>query len=245
MRLIRILIAVFLLCGVGAGPADAADVETITHGRAVELTDHLVSGKYVLFDFYADWCGPCRALEPHLLDLAGRHADRLAIRKVDVINWDSEVARQYGMSSIPYLVLYGPDGQRLAAGDAGSVLNRLSGALGGGGASKPAGGGGSSRMIPLLAVAAIFAVAVGLVIRRRSPTAGSPGAVERRPPTPVDTAADPGDPAIWFAVLQGSMEGPFTRRQLAEMVHRRDIDRSARVRRRGDADWSDLVDVLD
>ncbi|MEE4273417.1 MAG: thioredoxin domain-containing protein [Thermoanaerobaculales bacterium] len=244
MRLTRNLIAAILLFGVGAVLCHAADVETITHGRAVELTDHLVPGKYVLFDFYADWCGPCRALEPHLLDLAGRHADRLAIRKVDVINWDSEVARQYRMSSIPYLVLYGPDGQKLAAGDAGSILQRLSTALGGGDASFADAGGGS-RLIPLVAVAAIFVVAVGALVRRRSSTAETAGAFERRPPTAVDTAADPGDPAIWFAVLQGSMEGPFTRRQLQEMVRRRDLGRDARVRRRGDADWTDLVDALD
>lgn len=237
-------VVTLLLLALSAG-ASASDVQTITHGRAVELTDHLVPGKFVLFDFYADWCGPCRALEPHLLELAGQHADRLALRKVDVINWDSEVARQYSMTSIPYLVLYGPDGGRLAAGDAGSVLHRLSSGLGDGGGGQPVIDRGGPA-VPLLAVAAIFAVAVGLVVRRRRQPEGTrPTTTETLSPAPVDTAADPGDPAIWFTVLQSSIEGPFTRAQLADLARRGTLSTNATVRRRGDADWSTLSDVLD
>jgi thiol-disulfide isomerase/thioredoxin len=226
-------------------PGLAADVSTITHGREVDLEDHLVPGKFVLFDFYADWCGPCRSLEPKLLDLAGRHDDRLALRKVDIINWDSAVARQYRLSSIPYLVLYGPDGNRLAAGDAGSVLHRLQSSLGDGGTFVPSASGGSS-IIPLVAVSTIFVIAAALVIRRRRPTTppspvGS-GIADLRP---VDTASEPGDPAIWFAMLQGSLEGPFTRAQLGELARRGTVDHSATIRRRGDATWRALDEVLD
>lgn len=241
-RSIVVVTALLLTFGTGVS---AAGVQTITHGRAVELTDHLVPGKYVLFDFYADWCGPCRALEPHLLELAGRHADQLVLRKVDVINWESEVARQYGMTSIPYLVLYGPDGNRLAAGDAGSVLRRLSSGLGDDDRDQPVIDRGSGA-IPLLAIAAIFAVAVGLVVRRRrQPVETQPPATGPASAAPVDTAADPGDPAIWFTVLQSSVEGPFTRAQLADLSRRDTLPADASVRRRGDADWSNLSDVLD
>ncbi len=221
--------------------AGAADVQTITHGSEVDLESHLVPGKHVLFDFYADWCGPCRALEPHLLELADDHPDQLAIRKVDIINWDSAVSRQYRVSSVPYLVLYGPDGSRLAAGDAGSVLRTLSGALGDGGGFPLKESGGRS-IIPLLAIAAIFAVTIGLVARRRTtPTAATP----TPRPAPVDTAANPNDPAIWFTLLQGSMEGPFTGSQLGEMLRRGSLKSSSEIRRRGDATWSSLRDVLD
>lgn len=242
-RYLTALLLLLLLAPVVS--AGAADIQTITHGSEVDIEKHLVPGKYVLFDFYADWCGPCRALEPHLLELAGQHADRLALRKVDVINWESEVARQYGMTSIPYLVLYGPDGNRLAAGDAGSVLRRLSSGLGGGGGGQTLidRGGGA---VPLLAIAAIFAVAVGLVVRRRRhPDETRPATTATASPAPVDTAADPGDPAIWFTVLQSSIEGPFTRAQLADLAHRGTLSADANVRRRGDADWSALSDVLD
>jgi len=235
-----------ILIGVAAaGPASGADVEVISHGREVVLEDHLVAGKYVLFDFYADWCGPCRALEPYLVGLAERHADRLAVRKVDIINWDSPVARQHRLSSIPYLALYGPDGRQLASGDAASVLHRLEGVLGDGGVAPPAGVDRGSPLVAVLALAAVFAIAAALVIRRR--TAATPPAGGARPvrPPPIDTAARPDDPAIWFTLVQGSLEGPFSLAQIGELVNRRVVDRSAAIRRKGDADWTSLSDVLD
>ena len=222
--------------------AGAGDVETITHGREVDLEAHLVPGKHVLFDFYADWCGPCRALEPHLLELADRHPDRLAVRKVDIINWDSAVSRQYRVSSVPYLVLYGPDGERLAAGDAGSVLQRLMTAIGDGD-HPPVSAAGGPSIVPLLAIAAIFAATIAVFVRRRTaPVRPTTTAVR---PAPVDTAADPTDPAIWFTLLQGSMEGPFTKGQLTPMLRRGDLETNSQVRRRGDASWSVLSDVVD
>ena len=48
----------------------------------------------VLVDFYADWCAPCKILEPHIDRLAELHPDRLAVRKIDVIDWSSPVIRQ-------------------------------------------------------------------------------------------------------------------------------------------------------
>ncbi len=225
--------------------AGAADIQTITHGREIEIEEHLAAGKYVLFDFYADWCGPCRALEPQIRELAGRYGDHLSVRKIDIINWDSPVSRQYRLSSIPYMILYGPDGARIAAGDAGSVMHRLRSALGSsGGASTPE--DLRSFLIPILAAAGVLAVATALAVRRRRPRRAAPtgaGSVSNLPP--VDTAADPGDPAIWFAVLQGSTDGPFTRRQLGELVQRRVLDRSSAVRRRGDASWTPIGDVLE
>lgn len=241
LRRLSILLAV-LVAIPGTG-AMAADVLTITHGREVDLEAHLVDGKYVLFDFYADWCGPCRALEPQLLDLAGQYADRLALRKVDVINWDSEVARQYRISSIPYMVLFGPDGAKLAAGDAGSVLRRLHSALGtGGGALTPT--GSNPSLLRLFAVALILAVTIGLVARRRRSTRETTPAVATTLPL-VDTTAGPGDPAIWFALLQGSLEGPFTRAQIGDLLRRGDLGRGAKIRRRGDASWTAIDHVLD
>jgi thiol-disulfide isomerase/thioredoxin len=221
--------------------AGAADVETISHGREVDLEAHLVPGKYVLFDFYADWCGPCRALEPHLLDLAERHADRLAVRKVDIINWDSAVSRQYRVASVPYLVLYGPAGERLAAGDAGTVLQRLTTAVGDGGHS-PVSAARRPPIVPLLVIVAIFAATIAVIVRRRAAPVRPTTTV--RPP-PVDTAADPSDPAIWFTLLQGSIDGPFTKSQLAQMRRRGDLKATAEIRRRGDASWSILADVVD
>ena len=238
----RLTIVLALLFAISGATATAADVRTITHGRAVDLEAHLVEGKYVLFDFYADWCGPCRALEPQLLDLAGRYADRFALRKVDIINWDSEVTRQYRVTSVPYLVLYGPDGVQLSAGDPQTVLRRLQSSLGGkGGGLTPT--GRDSSLVPLLTVAAILAVVVALVARRRRPARRTTTSVSSALP-PVDTAADPGDPAIWFTLLQGSLDGPFTRAQLGELQCRGILERTSTVRRRGDASWTEIDHVL-
>lgn len=235
----------FFLIFAPVNPADAADIQTITHGREVDIEEHLVPGKYVLFDFYADWCGPCRALEPQIRELAGRHADHLAVRKVDIINWDSQVSRQYRMSSIPYMILYGPDGERITAGDAGSVMHRLGSALGSSSGRSTLEDRGFSP-VPVLATATILAVAVALVVRkrRRAPvTSTRTDSVSRLPL--VDTAADPGDPAIWFAVIGASIDGPFTRRQLGELIQRRLLERTTTVRRRGDASWTEVSNVLD
>lgn len=241
-HLIGFLVLLVLTPVVSSG---AGDIQTITHGREVEIEDHLVAGKYVLFDFYADWCGPCRSLEPQIRELAGRYDDRLAVRKIDIINWDSPVSRQFSMSSIPYMILYGPDGEPITAGDAGSVMHRLRIALGSPNRpSTPAANG--FPPVPVLAAAAILAAAAVLVVRRgrRKPVASQRfDSLSNLPP--VDTAADPGDPAIWFAVLQGNIDGPFTRRQLRELVQQRRLQASAAVRRRGDASWTEVRDVLD
>jgi thiol-disulfide isomerase/thioredoxin len=105
-------------CGVRGPRAPEADMKIITHGEKVELSAHLAPGKYTVVDFYAAWCPPCRALGPALERLAAAENSRLALRKVDIVDWTMPVAEQYGIESLPHLMLFGPDGTRLADGDA-------------------------------------------------------------------------------------------------------------------------------
>ena len=113
--------------GTGAAEAGSADIRIISKGEAVNLRDHLAPGKYTLFDYYADWCPPCRELSPRLEDLA-RHRKDLAIRKIDIVDWSHPVADQQGVHDLPYLRLYGPDGGLIREGDATfSDLERLFG----------------------------------------------------------------------------------------------------------------------
>src|SRR5881397_512747 len=107
----------------------AAAIAIIAHGERVDLQAHAVPGKYTVFDFYAVWCPPCRVLGPALERLASRHTQKLAIRKVDIVDWTMPVAEQYGVEELPYLVLFDGNGRKLAVGEAVfDELDRLFGA---------------------------------------------------------------------------------------------------------------------
>jgi len=56
----------------------------------------------ILLDFYADWCGPCRAFLPVVEKLADKYQDDFVIRKVNV-DRNPELTRQLGVRSIPTL----------------------------------------------------------------------------------------------------------------------------------------------
>ena len=59
----------------------------------------------VLVDFYADWCGPCKAVGPVVEQLGDDYEGRIDVRKVDVDS-DPELASRYGVRSIPTLILF-------------------------------------------------------------------------------------------------------------------------------------------
>jgi thioredoxin 1 len=69
-----------------------------------------------LVDFYADWCGPCRALAPTIATLAETYSDRVTVVKVNV-DQHPELAQKYSIQGIPAVLIF-KDGQ---------VLNRLVG----------------------------------------------------------------------------------------------------------------------
>jgi thiol-disulfide isomerase/thioredoxin len=86
------------------------NVEVISRGTLIDLVEYVEPGKYTAFLFYADWCGPCKILKPRLEDFA-QNGDKLALREIDIINWENPLVRYYSLTSIPYFIIYGPDGE--------------------------------------------------------------------------------------------------------------------------------------
>lgn len=103
----------------------------------VRLSDYVGHGKYILADFWASWCGPCRASIPGLQDIYNKYrgdrfdilgitvsdrpeaslkaAEELGVEWPLILNADfSLIMKLYGITGIPYTILFGPDGTILA-----------------------------------------------------------------------------------------------------------------------------------
>ena len=80
--------------------------QQITDANFEEL---LNSGKPMVVDFWAEWCGPCRMVAPIIDELATEYEGKVTIGKMDVDNND-EVVGQFGIRNIP-TVLFFKDGK--------------------------------------------------------------------------------------------------------------------------------------
>jgi len=113
-------------------------------GSAVSLSDYVGKGKYVLVDFWASWCMPCRVEAPVLAEVYKKYkGDRFEIVGVAVMDrrlesmklidedgytWPQILDAQalplelYGIQGIPHIILFGPDGTILARNLRGEMI---------------------------------------------------------------------------------------------------------------------------
>lgn len=101
----------------------------------------LLSELPVLVDFYADWCGPCKWLEPYLDEVARKGEGRLLVAKVDT-DRAPEVASRHGVTSLPTVVLF-RDGEEVdrSLGVEPEKIREMAGLAGEAGEKRRTGGG--------------------------------------------------------------------------------------------------------
>jgi thioredoxin 1 len=68
-------------------------------------TDVLGASEPVVVDFWAEWCGPCKMIGPHLEELAGQYDGKVKFVKLNV-DENHQTAIRYGVRSIPTLILF-------------------------------------------------------------------------------------------------------------------------------------------
>jgi peroxiredoxin len=117
-------------------------------GNTIKLSDYAGKGKYVLLDFWASWCPPCRDEMPHLVELYNRYKDKnfeivgysldkdveawkKSIKQLNITwpqlsdceLWDSPAAELYAVQAIPCTFLIDPEGTIIAKDLVGKELS--------------------------------------------------------------------------------------------------------------------------
>ena len=77
----------------------------LVHATADTFEALIRENKIVLVDFFATWCGPCRMIAPLIEQVAEEYDGKAVVAKVD-IDEEQELATQYGIESIPTVILF-------------------------------------------------------------------------------------------------------------------------------------------
>lgn len=85
--------------------ASPTEVTATTDMSLVEFQKLLLTDKYVLVDFYATWCGPCKQMEPDLEDIAETMKDKVIVIRIDV-DKNPTISQHFEIESLPTLQIY-------------------------------------------------------------------------------------------------------------------------------------------
>jgi thiol-disulfide isomerase/thioredoxin len=110
-----------------AYPAGADVQELNKDGAAVgPLAALRVPDKFTVFDVYADWCGPCRDVDARLRAVVAERQD-VAVRKLSVVDFDSPLAQELRVDTLPFVVVFTPEGKKTEI--RGAQLDKIDKAL--------------------------------------------------------------------------------------------------------------------
>lgn len=80
-----------------------AEIKNITSTQ--EFDDLIKDNRYVLVDFWAGWCAPCRMVAPVIDKIAEQYSEKIIVAKVDVDD-QQELSIRYGIQTIPTIIFF-------------------------------------------------------------------------------------------------------------------------------------------
>lgn len=122
------------------------DFKAEYQGKTTKLSDYVGKGKYVLVDFWASWCGPCRMEIPNIIEVYNQYKgdhfevlgvatwdkpedtqkaiEELGIEYPQMLNAQKAGSDAYGIEGIPEIILFAPDGKIVARGLRGEKMKQ-------------------------------------------------------------------------------------------------------------------------